>query len=113
MVTLGGDHSIATGSIAATLENYSDAGIIWVDAHADINPPSETSSGNLHGCPVSFLVGIAEDLPGYEWLKKGTLEILTRKGASPVAPASKKRKVKQEQETKKVMLDPRKIGNVI
>ncbi|KAL6945013.1 hypothetical protein ACO0QE_002456 [Hanseniaspora vineae] len=60
-LTLGGDHSIAMGSIAGLLQRYPDAGIIWIDAHADINTVTTTESGNLHGCPVSFLMGLDKE----------------------------------------------------
>ena len=70
VLTLGGDHSLAVGSIAAIQRVYQDVGVVWVDAHADINTARTTPSGNLHGCPMSFLLGIdqGESLPGYEWL---------------------------------------------
>lgn len=72
-VVMGGDHSVAIGTIAATLRAFSNAGVIWVDAHADINTPSTSPSGNLHGMPVAILAGKARDaankpLPGHEWL---------------------------------------------
>lgn len=63
-LTLGGDHSIAMGTVAAVLEKHPDAGVIWVDAHADINTLQGTESGNLHGCPVSFLLGLNKEAPG-------------------------------------------------
>ena len=62
-LTLGGDHSIAIGTVAGSAAVYPNLGVIWVDAHADINTPSSTSSGNLHGCPVSFLMGLAGKVP--------------------------------------------------
>jgi arginase len=68
-LTLGGDHSLALGTVMGTLSVYPDACLIWVDAHADINTPETTKSGNLHGCPVSFLLGIAGKVPGFEWVK--------------------------------------------
>ncbi|TYJ59212.1 arginase [Cryptococcus floricola] len=70
-VTLGGDHSLAMGTIAGTKSRYPDAGVIWVDAHADINTPLTTESGNLHGCPVSFLMGLegCDVEPFNKWLK--------------------------------------------
>lgn len=72
VLTLGGDHSIALGSIAGIQKHYGDLGVIWVDAHSDIHTPSSTDSGNLHGCPVSFLLGInkTNDMPGFEWLSE-------------------------------------------
>ncbi|CAB4377102.1 unnamed protein product [Rhizophagus irregularis] len=69
-LTLGGDHSLALGTVSGTLSVYPDACLIWVDAHADINTPETTKSGNLHGCPVSFLLGIAGKVPGFEWINK-------------------------------------------
>lgn len=57
-LTLGGDHSLALGTLTGTLRQRPEAGIIWVDAHSDINTPETTESGNLHGCPVSFLLGL-------------------------------------------------------
>ncbi|KAL2179499.1 uncharacterized protein P884DRAFT_267916 [Thermothelomyces heterothallicus CBS 202.75] len=66
VLTLGGDHSIAIGTIAgtakATRERIGrDIAVIWVDAHADINTPETSGSGNVHGMPVSFLTGLARD----------------------------------------------------
>jgi len=58
-LTLGGDHSLAMGTIAGTLSKYPDACVIWVDAHADLNTPETTDSGNIHGMPLSFLMSLA------------------------------------------------------
>lgn len=70
-MTLGGDHSLAMGTIAGTKRKYPNAGVVWVDAHADINTPLTTESGNLHGCPVSFLLGLdgCDVEPFNKWLK--------------------------------------------
>lgn len=57
-VTLGGDHSLGIGSMVGINRVYPDVGTIWVDAHADINTASTTPSGNLHGCPVAFALGL-------------------------------------------------------
>lgn len=76
VLTLGGDHSIAIGTISgtakATRERLGrDIAVIWVDAHADINTPETSDSGNIHGMPVSFLTGLARDEPDapFGWLK--------------------------------------------
>lgn len=61
-LTIGGDHSIGTGTISGVQSVHPDACVIWVDAHADINTPQASESGNLHGCPVSFVLGIDEPL---------------------------------------------------
>jgi len=69
-VTLGGDHSLAIGSIAGVASAWKDLCIIWVDAHADINTPESSPSGNIHGMPVGFLSGLVKDrVEGFEWLK--------------------------------------------
>lgn len=67
-VTIGGDHSLAIGTVAGSTAVHKGLGVIWVDAHADINTAETTSSGNLHGCPVSFLMGLTGAVEGYEWL---------------------------------------------
>ncbi|XP_058423163.1 arginase-2, mitochondrial isoform X2 [Diceros bicornis minor] len=72
-VTVGGDHSLAIGTISGHARHCPDLCVIWVDAHADINTPLTTSSGNLHGQPVSFLLRELQDkvpqLPGFSWIK--------------------------------------------
>jgi len=73
-VVLGGDHSLGIGSVHGTLHALKDngpVGLIWVDAHADINTPLTSDTGNVHGQPVSFvlkeLVEYMPKLKGYEW----------------------------------------------
>jgi hypothetical protein len=44
--------------VSGSLRSHPEAALIWIDAHADINTPETTFSGNLHGCPVSFLLGL-------------------------------------------------------
>ncbi len=60
-LVLGGDHSLASGSVAATADyvrrEEKPLGLIWVDAHADMNTPSTTTSGNVHGMPLASLLG--------------------------------------------------------
>lgn len=60
-IILGGDHSIAIGSIAGVASYYRERnetlGLIWFDAHADMNLPETTPSGNIHGMPLSALLG--------------------------------------------------------
>ncbi|CAB9510735.1 Arginase, non-hepatic 3 [Seminavis robusta] len=69
---LGGDHSIGLGSLAAVLKARPDVGIIWVDAHADLNTPNSSPSGNMHGMPIGLLMdGVLtpdEMPPGCEWV---------------------------------------------
>ncbi|HEX5604520.1 MAG TPA: arginase, partial [Pyrinomonadaceae bacterium] len=58
---LGGDHSIAIGSFAGAASYYKKQnetlGLIWFDAHADMNTPESTPSGNIHGMPLATLLG--------------------------------------------------------
>ena len=60
-VLLGGDHSLAIGSISAVAQHCQAQGlrlrVLWVDAHADANTPATSPSGNLHGMPVAYLLG--------------------------------------------------------
>lgn len=57
--TLGGDHSIAIGTVAGSLDFYKkDLTTIWIDAHADINTYESSNTKNLHGMPLSFLTGM-------------------------------------------------------
>lgn len=54
---LGGDHSIAVGTIGGVTHD-NPAGLIWVDAHGDFNTPHSSPSGNLHGMPLAALLGL-------------------------------------------------------
>ena len=60
-LVLGGDHSIAIGSVAGASSYYKKKeqtlGLIWFDAHADMNTPDSTPSGNIHGMPLAALLG--------------------------------------------------------
>ena len=60
-LVLGGDHSIAIGSFAGAASYYNKRdetlGLIWFDAHADMNTPESTPSGNIHGMPLAALFG--------------------------------------------------------
>ncbi|XP_058649245.1 arginase-1 isoform X2 [Onychostoma macrolepis] len=55
-VMLGGDHSLAIGSISGHAASRHELSILWVDAHADINTPLTTPTGNIHGQPLSYLI---------------------------------------------------------
>ncbi len=60
-VVLGGDHSLAAGSVAATAAHArglgKPLGLLWIDAHGDMNTPSTSTSGNVHGMPLAALLG--------------------------------------------------------
>jgi arginase len=61
-LVLGGDHSIAVGTVSGVAEFYrrqnQKIGLIWFDAHSDINTPSSSPSGNVHGMPLAAILGI-------------------------------------------------------
>lgn len=60
-VTIGGDHSLAIGSIAGVSKHFKrikkEFGLVWFDAHGDINTPATSSSGNVHGMPLAISLG--------------------------------------------------------
>jgi arginase len=60
-LVLGGDHSIAIGTVTGVASHYrkheQKIGLIWVDAHADMNTPESSPSGNVHGMPLACLIG--------------------------------------------------------
>ncbi|WP_438302195.1 arginase [Staphylococcus pseudintermedius] len=60
-VILGGDHSLAIGSISGVAEHYDHLGVIWYDAHGDLNVPEESPSGNMHGMPLRILAGEGDE----------------------------------------------------
>ena len=72
-VVLGGDHSIAAGTVSGVAEFYrrkhQRIGLLWIDAHTDINTPDSSPSGNVHGMPLGAVMGLFEspltDLYGF------------------------------------------------
>ena len=60
-LVLGGDHSLAAGSVAAAAAHAKrlekPLGLLWIDAHGDMNTPASTQSGNVHGMPLAALLG--------------------------------------------------------
>ncbi|MBV8208282.1 MAG: arginase [Acidobacteria bacterium] len=61
-VVLGGDHSIAAGTVSGVAEYFrrrnERIGLLWIDAHADINTPDTSPSGNVHGMPLAAILGL-------------------------------------------------------
>ncbi len=60
-LVFGGDHSIAIGTLAGLAEHYKNLGVIWYDAHADLNTPETTPSGNIHGMPLAVSIGLGHE----------------------------------------------------
>lgn len=56
-----GDHSAAIGSVSASSNNYDNLGLVWIDAHPDINTDKTTTTGNIHGMPIAAMLGMGED----------------------------------------------------
>ncbi|MGH9816592.1 MAG: arginase [Candidatus Acidiferrales bacterium] len=77
-LVLGGDHSIAVGSIGGATAHYrkqgKHIGCIWLDAHGDMNTPESSPSGNIHGMPLASLIGY------------GPPELTELTGAKPAVP---------------------------
>jgi arginase len=61
-IVLGGDHSVAVGTVAGVAEFFrrqnQKVGLLWIDAHADINTPESSPSGNVHGMPLAAIMGL-------------------------------------------------------
>jgi arginase len=63
-LVLGGDHSIALGTLGGLASVHGPGGVLWIDAHSDINTPETSPSGNVHGMPLAAALGLAG--PGFE-----------------------------------------------
>src|SRR6266478_6140035 len=61
-LVLGGDHSVGAGTVSGVAEFYrkqnQKIGLIWIDAHTDINTPDSSPSGNVHGMPLAAIMGL-------------------------------------------------------
>jgi len=61
-IVLGGDHSVAAGTVAGVAEFHrrqnQKIGLLWIDAHSDINTPDSSPSGNVHGMPLAAIMGL-------------------------------------------------------
>jgi arginase len=67
-LVLGGDHSLAAGTVSGVAEFYrrqnQKIGVLWIDAHSDINTPDTSPSGNVHGMPLAALLGLGPEMLG-------------------------------------------------
>lgn len=68
LAIVGGDHGQGLGTVHGLLHHYSNLIVVWIDAHADANVPSASPTGNMHGMPLSWLLGAREGRPW--WLKR-------------------------------------------
>jgi arginase len=90
---VGGDHSIAVGTVSAVAPENEPMGLIWMDAHGDVNTPDTSPSGNIHGMPLAILMGdghkelVNVGRPGPKILPENVVMI----GLRDLDPAEKKR----------------------
>lgn len=61
-LVLGGDHSIAIGTLAGVAKHYNNLGVIWYDAHGDLNTAETSPTGNIHGMPLAVSLGMGHPL---------------------------------------------------
>lgn len=96
-LVLGGDHSIAMGTVAGVASHHAERdqsiGLIWIDAHADLNTPQTSPSGNVHGMPLATILGVGEPSlvglgPSARWVDPAHVAIL---GLRDVDAGEKKR----------------------
>ena len=92
-LVLGGDHSIALGSISGVAKVHKNIGVLWIDAHADFNTDETTPSGNVHGMILAALAGIGHsDLTNVcGWCPKINTETIVIVGVRDLDPAERER----------------------
>jgi len=59
-LVLGGDHSVALGTLGGLARNQGIGGVLWLDAHGDLNTPETSPSGNVHGMPLAAAIGLTD-----------------------------------------------------
>ena len=65
-LVLGGDHSVALGTLVGLAKAHGPGGVLWVDAHGDLNTPSSSPSGNVHGMVLAAALGLGGDEFAYD-----------------------------------------------
>src|SRR5918997_1877697 len=66
-LVLGGDHSLALGTIGGMASRFGPGGALWFDAHGDLNTPATSPSGNVHGMPLAAALGQADEFRSEAW----------------------------------------------
>ena len=66
-LVLGGDHSVALGTIGGMASRFGPGAALWFDAHGDLNTPATTPSGNVHGMPLAAALGQADEFRSAAW----------------------------------------------
>ncbi|MBA2385336.1 MAG: arginase, partial [Actinobacteria bacterium] len=59
-LVLGGDHSVALGTLSGLARQNGPGGVLWIDAHGDLNTPETSPTGNVHGMPLAAALGLAD-----------------------------------------------------
>ncbi|MCA8867059.1 MAG: arginase [Rhodobacteraceae bacterium] len=95
-IFLGGDHSLAAGTVAGVARQAAKVNrplfVLWLDAHPDLHSPDTTSSGNLHGVPVAYFTGLPGFTPYFPALQAKVLpENICMMGIRSVDPAENAR----------------------
>ncbi len=60
-LVLGGDHSVALGTLGGLARSRGVGGVLWIDAHSDLNTPESSPTGNVHGMPLAAAIGLTDD----------------------------------------------------
>ncbi|MCM3626456.1 arginase [Paenibacillus glycanilyticus] len=108
---LGGDHSLAMGTLAGMTAHFPRLGVIWIDAHADMNTELTSPSGNMHGIPLAVALGRAQLtlshlLPGAGTVAPGNIVLIGSRDLDPAEEAL----IRSEGITCYRMADIRRLG---
>ena len=71
-IVMGGEHAASMGGVSAVVNYHKKVALLWIDAHADVNTPATSPSGNMHGMPIAALWGLpsgVSGVPDREWKK--------------------------------------------
>ena len=86
-LVLGGDHSIAMGTLAGLYSVHGTGGVLWVDAHGDLNRPHTSPTGNVHGMPLAAAIGACgfklDGFDGPPWVDPGRVALVGVRSLDP------------------------------
>jgi arginase len=86
-LVLGGDHSIAMGTLAGLHSVHGPGGVMWIDAHGDLNRPETTPSGNVHGMPLAAALGhcgfTVDGFEGPPWVDPARVALVGLRAMDP------------------------------
>ena len=90
-LVLGGDHSVAIGTLGGLAKVRGAGGVLWIDAHGDLNDPESSPSGNVHGMPLAAAFGVAGDRFRVDGWPMPAVERAAMVGLRDLDPAEKER----------------------